>query len=152
LAEARRGRKFDIIVTVRLDRAFRSIEQFVRVVRQLNDWGIRFVCTDQAIDSNRNDPSGQLLMHILAAVAQFERALIGERVKAGIQRVRAQGRRWGGRARKVIDMEAVERLRTQGLSLAQIGLLINCNRNLLGRTVRRKRPGMKKEDAEHHEN
>jgi site-specific DNA recombinase len=62
LADARRGR-FDGIVVVKLDRIFRSMEEFVKVVRRLNQWGIRFVCVDQAIDTDRNDPGGQLLMH-----------------------------------------------------------------------------------------
>lgn len=134
LADAR-SRRFDVLVVVKLDRIFRSMEEFVNVVRRLHQWGVRFVCVDQTIDTDRNDPGGQLLMHILAAVAEFERSLISERVKAGIHRARAQGKPWGGRKRKVIDMRAVQKYRLQGLSLTKISVLVGCNRNLLSKAL-----------------
>jgi DNA invertase Pin-like site-specific DNA recombinase len=130
LADARRHR-FDTILVVKLDRIFRSTDEFVRVVRCLNHWRIRFLCTDQPIDTDRNDPSGQLLMHIIAAVAEFERSLISERVKAGIARTRAQGKKWGGRQTKAIDVNEVRRLRHEGYSLTRIGTLVGVNRNLV---------------------
>jgi DNA invertase Pin-like site-specific DNA recombinase len=130
LADAR-ARRFEVIVVVKLDRIFRSMEEFVRVAGRLNHWGIRFLCTDQPIDTDRNDPSGQLLMHVLAAVAEFERSLISERTKAGIQRVRAQGKAWGGRQTKTIDVDRARRLQLEGYSLSKIGILLGCNRNLV---------------------
>lgn len=139
LADARSGRRFEAIVVVKLDRIFRSMENFVTTVRRLNQWGIRFVCVDQPIDTDRSDPSGQLLMTVLAAVAEFERSLISERVKAGIHRVRSQGRSWGGRKPKVIDLEKARRLREEGYSLKHIGALLDCNRNLVAQALAGKR-------------
>jgi DNA invertase Pin-like site-specific DNA recombinase len=136
MADARRGRDYSIIVVVRLDRIFRSVEEFVSTARRLDQWGIRFVCTDQPIDTDHNDPAGRLLMTIIAAVAEFERALISERVKAGIARVRAQGKAWGGRQRKKIDVGEARQLQDQGWSLTKISGLLNCNRNLLSKRLR----------------
>jgi DNA invertase Pin-like site-specific DNA recombinase len=136
LKAARRGRLFDAIVVVRLDRIFRSMEEFVSTTRRLHHWGIRFLCSDQPIDTDQRDPTGQLLMHVLAAVAEFERALISQRVRAGIERARSGGKKWGGRKRKVIDVRAVQTLRDQGFSLGRISVLVGCNRNLLGRTLK----------------
>lgn len=135
LADAYR-RRFDIIVVVRLDRIFRSVEEFVRTVRRLNQYGVRFLCTDQPIDTDRTDPAGQLLMTIIAAVAEFERTLISERVKAGIQRARAQGKTWGGRQPKVIDLVRAQQLQQQGLSVQRIAAALGCNRNLLSRKMK----------------
>ena len=138
LDQARAGRRFDIIVTVRLDRMFRSMEQFVTTVRHLDSYGIRFLCTDQPIDTDRNDPAGQLLMHIIGAVAQFERALIGERVRAGIERARAQGAPWGGRKPRNIDATRVHRLKDQGFSQRKIAIMLNCSQGVIRKALARK--------------
>lgn len=137
LANANAGR-FDVILTVKLDRIFRSVKEFVYVVGRLDQWRVRFVCIDQGIDTDQDDPTGRLQMHILAAVAEFERALISERVKAGIHRARIQGKPWGGRQRKIIDLRQVKQLQKSGLSLSKISLIVGCNRNLLSRTLRKR--------------
>lgn len=136
LLEDARRREFDIVVVVKLDRIFRSLEEFVRVVRTLTRHGLRFICVDQAIDTDRTDPAGQLLMHILAAVAEFERSLISERVRAGIARVRAQGQHWGGKPRKHIDLETVRRLQSEGWSLEKIGIHLKCYRGTIAQALK----------------
>lgn len=138
LDDARR-RRIDVIVVVRLDRIFRSVEEFVTVVRKLNQWRVRFVCTDQAIDTDRNDPAGRMTMHMLAAVAEFERDLISERVKAGIARVRASGRKWGGKPRKVVDAEKARALKKEGWSNTKIGAVLGVCRRLVDETLNGKR-------------
>lgn len=136
LLEDARRREFDVVVVVKLDRMFRSLEEFVHVVRMLTRHGLRFICVDQSIDTDRNDPAGQLLMHILAAVAEFERALISERVRAGIARVRAQGKPWGGKPPKRIDLDVVRRLQSEGWSLKKIGLHLNCYRGTIAQALK----------------
>jgi DNA invertase Pin-like site-specific DNA recombinase len=79
--------------------------------------GIDFVSYTEGVDTTT--PTGQLLFHIVGAVAQFERDLIAERVRAGIAHARAMGKRIG-RPRAPIDAPAVASLRAQGQSLRQI--------------------------------
>lgn len=136
LAAARAG-QFQIILVVKLDRLFRSMYEFARVVAELSRWNVRLVCSDQNIDTDKSSPGGILLMNIIAAVAEFERSLISERVKAGIARARAEGRPHGGqKRRKVIDANRARELSRQGYSLRRIGLLLGCNRNIVARALR----------------
>jgi DNA invertase Pin-like site-specific DNA recombinase len=135
LSEARKG-KLDVIVVVKLDRMFRSMEEFARVISELNHRNVRFVCADQNIDTDKRSPGGILLMNILAAVAEFERALISERVRAGIARARAQGKPHGGHKRKKqIDIEQARELQAKGYSMTRIGALLGCNRNIVAREL-----------------
>lgn len=134
LAEARAGR-IQCIVVVKLDRLFRSMAEFARALKDLNEWNVRLVCTDQAIDTDQSTPGGTLLMHILAAFAEFERSLIQERVKAGISRARAQGKPWGGRPRKIINLDQVQTLWKSGYTMSEIGRLIGCNRNIVSHAL-----------------
>jgi DNA invertase Pin-like site-specific DNA recombinase len=103
LAAARR-RRFDVLVVWRLDRLGRNLRHLIVLLEELQALGIAFVSLNEGIDATT--PAGKLQMHILGAIAEFERARIAERVKAGLQRARAQGRRLG-RPRKVPLMMAV---------------------------------------------
>lgn len=139
LAAARAGRHKTILV-VKLDRLFRSMHEFARVIAELNKRRVRLICTDQNIDTDQSSPGGILLMNIIAAVAEFERALISERVKAGIERIRAQGKQHGGWKRpKRIDVGKARELQAQGYSMTQIGKLLGCNRNIVSRELAKER-------------
>jgi DNA invertase Pin-like site-specific DNA recombinase len=106
LADARR-RRFDVLVCWRLDRLGRNLRHLVVLLEELQTLGIAFVSLGEGIDATT--PAGKLQMHILAAIAEFERARIAERVRAGLQRARAQGRRLGRRPHRVSadDLERV---------------------------------------------
>jgi DNA invertase Pin-like site-specific DNA recombinase len=93
LMEDARHRKFDAIIVTKLDRFGRSVIDLEQSVRSLSDWGIDFVCVDQPIDTTI--PTGKLLFTILAAISQFERELIRDRVKDGLERARKEGKRIG---------------------------------------------------------
>jgi len=97
LRDARR-RRFDVLVCWRLDRLGRNLKHLVTLLEELQVLGIAFVSLNEGIDATT--PAGKLQMHILGAISEFERARIAERVKAGLQRARAQGKRLG-RPRKV---------------------------------------------------
>jgi DNA invertase Pin-like site-specific DNA recombinase len=103
LADARR-RRFDVLVVWRLDRLGRNLRHLIVLLEELQALGIAFVSLNEGIDATT--PAGKLQMHILGAIAEFERARIAERVKAGLQRARAQGKRLG-RPRKVPSTIAV---------------------------------------------
>ena len=104
-------RQFDVLVCWRLDRLGRSLKHLVTLLDELQALGVAFVSLQEGIDATT--PAGKLQMHILAAIAEFERARIAERVMAGLERAKANGRRLG-RPRGRIP---VERLATvNGLS------------------------------------
>src|SRR5438552_8984773 len=92
LKDARR-RRFDVVVVWRLDRLGRNLRHLITLLEELQALGIAFVSLNEGIDATT--PAGKLQMHIHGAIAEFERARIAERFKAGLQRARAQGTRLG---------------------------------------------------------
>ena len=92
VADARR-RRFDVLVVWRLDRLGRNLRHLILLLDELNAVGVAFVSLGEGIDTAT--PAGRLQLHILGAIAEFERARIQERVRAGLARVRAQGRTSG---------------------------------------------------------
>ncbi len=87
LADAR-ARKFDVVVVWKLDRFGRSVQELVANIEALDRAGIRFIAMTQNIDTDQRNPTSKLLLHVLAAVAEFERDLIRERVTAGLAEYR----------------------------------------------------------------
>jgi DNA invertase Pin-like site-specific DNA recombinase len=86
-------RKFDVLVCWRLDRLGRNLRHLVTLLDELHLLGIAFVSLGEGIDCTT--PAGKLQLHILAALAEFERERIRERVLAGLRRARAEGKRLG---------------------------------------------------------
>jgi DNA invertase Pin-like site-specific DNA recombinase len=99
LADARR-RRFDVVVCWRLDRLGRNLRHLITLLDELQALGVAFVSLAEGIDATT--PAGKLQMHILGAIAEFERGRIVERVRAGLARAKAQGTRLG-RPRRRID-------------------------------------------------
>ena len=92
IRDARR-RKFDVLVCWRLDRLGRNLRHLVTLLDELQALGVSFVSLNEGIDATT--PAGRLQLHVLAALAEFERARISERVKAGLDRARRNGTRLG---------------------------------------------------------
>ena len=92
LIDARR-RRFDVLVCWRLDRLGRNLKHLITLLEDLQALGVAFVSLAEGIDATT--PAGKLQMHILGAIAEFERGRIVERVKAGLVRAKAQGRKLG---------------------------------------------------------
>lgn len=86
-------RRFDAILVWKLDRFGRSLRHLVNALAELEARGIAFVSLRDNLDLST--PSGRLMFQIIGAMAEFERALIAERVKAGMRNARAKGRRIG---------------------------------------------------------
>jgi putative DNA-invertase from lambdoid prophage Rac len=116
MADARAHR---VVAVWKLDRFGRSVSHLVESVQALRSAGVRFLCTSQGLDTDESNPASQLLFHILAAVAEFERGMIRERVKAGVQAARHQGR-CGGRPKVIFSRDRARELREAGLSCAAI--------------------------------
>ena len=92
VADARR-RQVDTVVVWRLDRLGRSLKHLVTLLDEFHAVGVGFVSLGEGIDLHT--PAGRLQLHILAALAEFERARIAERVAAGLARARRNGTRLG---------------------------------------------------------
>ena len=127
IADATR-RRFDVLVCWRLDRLGRNLKHLVTLLEELQALGVAFVSLGEGIDCTT--PAGKLQLHILAALAEFERARISERVRAGLARVRAAGRRLG---RPCAILATVDVVRTAHLSVRAAALALGVPRSVLHR-------------------
>lgn len=116
LAHLRPG---DALVCIHLDRIGRSVRNLVDIASDLEKRKIDLVVLDQAIDTTT--PSGKLMFHIMAAVAEFERSLIVERTRNGLAATKKRGRR-GGRAARFTpgQAEMIRHWRSQGWTINRI--------------------------------
>jgi DNA invertase Pin-like site-specific DNA recombinase len=112
MADAQRCR-FDAVLVWKIDRFGRSLKHLVNSLADLSAYGIAFISLRDNLDLST--PSGRLMFQIIGAMAEFERALIQERVKAGLRNAKAKGKRIG-RPRQEVDSSKVLALRGQGLS------------------------------------
>lgn len=117
LADAHR-REFDAVVVWRFDRFARSVSHLLRALETFSSLGIDFVSLSEQVDTST--PAGKLVFTVLGAVAELERSLIVERVRAGLRNARAKGKRLG-RPRSGVDPAAIKRLRTQGATWRAVG-------------------------------
>jgi DNA invertase Pin-like site-specific DNA recombinase len=106
LLEDCRRKKVDIVVVWKFDRFARSLKQLLNALELFRSLGIGFVSLTEAIDTSL--PHGEMLFQIIGAIAQWERALIVERVKAGLQHARSQG--------KVLDRPPLRRLTSKDIA------------------------------------
>ena len=114
-------RSFDVVLVWKFDRFARSLKHLIESLDEFSALGIDFISLTEGVDTTT--PAGQLLFHIVGAVAQFERDLIAERVRAGMAHARAMGKHIG-RPRAVVDADAVNGLRSKGMSLRRIALTL----------------------------
>lgn len=129
MADARM-KKFDVVLCWKLDRFGRSLQQLITNIQALDTFGVRFVCPTQGIDTDKQNPASRLMMHIFGAVAEFERALIVERVKAGLAQYKHDfaagkvGRERASRSGKNMAPHRPQRIfrRDEALELREIGL------------------------------
>jgi DNA invertase Pin-like site-specific DNA recombinase len=110
-------RKFDAVLVWKLDRFGRSLRHLVNALAELEALGLSFISLRDNLDLST--PSGRLMFQIIGAMAEFERSLIQERVKAGLRNAKAKGRRLG-RPRADIDEGEVLALRKSGASWRDI--------------------------------
>jgi len=106
-------RRFDVVVVWRFDRFARSVSHLLRALETFNSLGIQFVSLSEAVDTST--PTGRMVFTVLGAVAELERNLIAERVRAGLRHARAKGKRLG-RPKKSVDAAKIRSLRSAGVS------------------------------------
>src|ERR1700693_1780560 len=110
-------RRFDVVAVWRFDRFARSVSHLLRALETFNALGIAFVSLSEQMDTTT--PAGKMVFTVLGAVAELERSLIVERVRAGLRNARAKGKTLG-RPRTAVDTARIDRLRASGLSWPKI--------------------------------
>jgi len=112
-------RKFDVLLVWKLDRLSRSMKDLVMVLNELGGLGIDFVSYDNNLDTST--PTGKLVFHVIGAVAEFEKDIIKERVKAGLENARRKGKKLGRPGVGDSVIETARALREEGKSFRKIG-------------------------------
>lgn len=128
------AREGDTIVVWRLDRLGRNMQDLITIVNQLNDRGISFYSIQENITMDKSSSTGQLMFHLFAAFAEFERNLILERSAAGREAARARGR-FGGRPEKLTskDVALLKTLADNGTPIKTIAESWNISRTTVYR-------------------
>src|SRR5664279_1000314 len=134
MADAQR-RKFDAVLVWKIDRFGRSLKHLVNALADLCAYVVAFISFRDNLDLST--PSGRLMFQIIGAMAEFERSLIQERVKAGLRNARARGKKFG-RPRADVDAARVAELRRDGLSWSQVCRTLNVSKGTAQRSVARR--------------
>ncbi len=132
LIAAAHKRRFDAVIVWRFDRFARSVSHLLRALETFRALGIEFVSLSEQVDTTT--PTGKLVFTVLGAVAELERSLIAERVKAGLRNARAKGKRLG-RPRVVVDAPRIAALRAQGRSWREIAAETGTSKGTAQRTL-----------------
>ena len=135
LKDARRG-KFDVVLVWAFDRLARSVKHLIEVLDELSHLNIEFVSFRENIDTG--GPLGRAIIVIVGAIAELERSLIVERVRAGMRRARLEGRQIGRRPLD-IDRASVLRDRDHGMSLTEVAKAHRISRAMVSKIVREQR-------------
>lgn len=131
MSDARHAR-FDVVMVWASDRLARSVKHFVEVLSELDHLHVGYVSYRENIDTS--GPLGKAIMIIVAAIAELERSLIVERVRAGMRRARLEGRHIGRRPLD-LDRAAIQRDRARGMSLGQLAKTYRAGRTTIRRIL-----------------
>lgn len=115
---AAKKRKLDVVLVWRYDRFARSTQALVNAMKEFRSLGIDFISYQENIDTTT--PTGELIFHVMASLAQFESSLISQRVKAGMARAKAQGKRISRPQLPIDKQQEIFELQKQGLSMNKI--------------------------------
>ena len=138
MADARHG-KFDVVLVWAFDRLARSVRHFLEVLDELNHLEVEFVSFRENVDTG--GPLGRAMVIIVGAIAELERSLIIERVRAGMRRARLEGQRLG-RPPLNVDRDALIRDRGRGQSLSQLAKAYGISRASVVRVLQPEKAGM----------
>jgi DNA invertase Pin-like site-specific DNA recombinase len=111
-------KKFDILLVWKLDRLSRSMRDLVNTISEIEAAGLDFISYENQLDTST--PTGKLVFHVIGAVAEFERDIIRERVRAGLDSARRRGQRLGRPPHSKTKRTKARRLRQKGGSLRAI--------------------------------
>jgi DNA invertase Pin-like site-specific DNA recombinase len=125
-------RRFDVVCVWRFDRFARSVSHLLRALETFKALGIDFVSYSEQMDTST--PAGKMVFTVLGAVAELERSLIVERVRAGLRNARARGKRIG-RPTVNADAAQIAQLRSSNVSWREIGRRLGISARTARRTV-----------------
>lgn len=126
-----RNKEIDAIVIVKLDRLFRSLKHLVTTLDEFQELGVVFVAVRDNVDYT--SPSGRLLVQVLGSLAEFEKSLLRERTKMGLDYARSKGVKLGRPSNG--DLTRIPSLRAQGLSYREIRTEIGCSLATIARVL-----------------
>lgn len=126
-------RRFDVVCVWKFDRFARSVSHLLRALETFKVLGIEFVSFSEQMDTST--PTGKMVFTVLGAVAELERSLIAERVRAGLRNARAKGKRLGRPSAKVSNIE-ISKLLASGVSMQNIGEQLGCSAATVCRRAR----------------
>lgn len=126
--------RFHAVCVYKLDRIGRSIAHLIKLFEEFRSKKVHFISVTQNIDSNT--PEGRMFMHMMMALAEYERELTVDRVLSGLERARREGKRLG-RPPSDIDKYAVLRLRNEGVSLRKIASQLNYTVSAVQRCIKK---------------
>jgi len=133
MADAR-AHRFSLVLVVKVDRLARSVSNLYSLLSELDEFGVKFHCTDQNISTE--SATGKLLLSVLAGIAEFERELISDRTKAGLARAKAKGSQLG-RPAMAVDMSRIRELRAQGVGYRKIAEAIGVSHQTVRNRLRK---------------
>lgn len=125
-------RRFEVVAVWKFDRFARSVSHLLRALDTFRVLGIEFVSLSESLDTAT--PAGRMVFTVLGAVAELERSLIAERVRAGLRNAKAKGVRLG-RPRAFVDAARIGRLHAQGRSVRDIAAELGYSRSLVHKTL-----------------
>ena len=134
LMDDARKRKFDMVLVWRFDRFARSTRHLINALEEFKNLGIDFVSYQENIDTS--SPLGSAIFTIISAVAQLERDIIAERVKAGLRRAVEAGTQLGRPKGTSLDVEAIRTLRHEGLSVREIAKQVGTSKTTISRLLK----------------
>lgn len=129
------ARKGDTLAVVRLDRLGRSLAELLATIEKLRVQGVALLSLEEKIDTS--SAAGELIFHVFGAIAHFERRLISERTKDGIQAARAKGKLPGRQPLDMGKIEAALKLVEARISPAQAARQLGIGRSTIYREMRR---------------
>ena len=118
LMEDARKRKFDAVLCWRFDRFARSTKHLITALEEFRHLGIDFISYQENIDTS--SPLGKAMFTIASAIAELERSIILERVRAGLRRAKDNGKKLGRPKRLNLNVQEIQKMRDQGLSFSKI--------------------------------
>lgn len=134
LMELVRSRQVDVVLVLKLDRLFRSLKHVVVTLQEFTELGIDFVSIKDQIDVTT--ASGRLMLHLLAAFAEFERELIVERTILGVEYAKSQGKRLGRPPENTfIQVNKILQLRSDGLSYTAVAKKLGITKSAVYRAI-----------------
>ncbi len=133
LLEAARRREIDVVLVWRLDRWGRSVTDLLATLQELDHLGVGFVSLTEALDLTT--PAGRAMAGLLAVFAEFEKEILGERVRAGLAHARQNGTRLGRPQTAALKAVQVRKTYRAGISKAEIARRLNIGRTSVRRIL-----------------